>query len=98
MHFFSIFDDRGGPLSRSRFRGRRVSSSRPDSIKELPCKLVWCMLNSVPDILSLVGRRSLERGVPAQVSSSLSDSGSKLRVPSQYSPRIASNIIERERF
>ncbi|GBM79054.1 hypothetical protein AVEN_23589-1, partial [Araneus ventricosus] len=93
-----IFYDSGGPLARSRFRDRMVSCSRPDSIKELPRKLVWCMLNSVPDILALVGLGSLERGVPAQVSSSLSDSGSKLRGPSQYSPRIASNIIERERF
>ncbi|GBN78841.1 hypothetical protein AVEN_200166-1 [Araneus ventricosus] len=32
----------------------------------------------------------VERGVPAQVSSSSSDRGSKLRGPSQNSPRVAS--------
>ncbi|GBM68269.1 hypothetical protein AVEN_88841-1 [Araneus ventricosus] len=38
----------------------------------------------------LVWRGSLERGVPAEVSSSSSDRGSKLRGPSQNSPRVAS--------
>ncbi|GBN54499.1 hypothetical protein AVEN_63405-1 [Araneus ventricosus] len=39
---------------------------------------------------SVDGRGSLERGVPAQVSSSTSDRSSKLRGPSLKSPRVAS--------
>ncbi|GBM76070.1 hypothetical protein AVEN_167490-1 [Araneus ventricosus] len=39
---------------------------------------------------ALAWRGNLERGVPAQVSSSSSDRGSKLRGPSQNSPRVAS--------
>ncbi|GBM61983.1 hypothetical protein AVEN_201300-1 [Araneus ventricosus] len=49
-----------------------------------------CTLNHTqwPNDLPLVWRGSLE-GVPAQASSSSSDGGSKLRSPSQNSPRVA---------
>ncbi|GBM62631.1 hypothetical protein AVEN_187037-1 [Araneus ventricosus] len=75
----------------SRPRGRGVLGSKPDSTEELPRKRVWCTLNpSGPNILMLVWFRSLEREVPAQVSSTSSDKGSKLRGPSQNSPRVSS--------
>ncbi|GBN21281.1 hypothetical protein AVEN_29570-1 [Araneus ventricosus] len=43
-----------------------------------------------PNALPLLWRGSLERGAPAQVLSSSSDSGSKLRGPSLNRPRVAS--------
>ncbi|GBO32250.1 hypothetical protein AVEN_273488-1 [Araneus ventricosus] len=56
------------------------------------CMWACCTLNHTqwPKVLSLVWRGSLERVVPVQVSSSSSDRGSKLRGPSQNSPRVAS--------
>ncbi|GBM02193.1 hypothetical protein AVEN_190610-1 [Araneus ventricosus] len=79
-------------------RGRRVPGSRPDSLK---IRRVWGLLHAKS---SVVVKRppvgvawKFGEGVPAQVSSSSSDRGSKLRGPSQNSPRVASkrdvNII-----
>ncbi|GBN65927.1 hypothetical protein AVEN_154209-1 [Araneus ventricosus] len=77
---------RGGLVVRSRLRGQRVPDSKPDSIQELPCKRVWCTINpSEPNALPRVLRERLERWV----SPSSSDHGSKLRGPSQNSPRVA---------
>ncbi|GBN98536.1 hypothetical protein AVEN_101254-1 [Araneus ventricosus] len=75
-----------GLVIRSRLQGQRVPGSRPDSIQELPCKRVWCTINpSEPNVLPLVRRERLERWV----SPSSSDHDSKLRGPSQNSPRVA---------
>ncbi|GBO30974.1 hypothetical protein AVEN_212465-1 [Araneus ventricosus] len=58
---------------------RRVPGSKPDSTEEQPCKRVWGTLNpSGPNVRPLVWYGSLERGVPAQVSSSSSDQGPKI--------------------
>ncbi|GBM95152.1 hypothetical protein AVEN_17585-1 [Araneus ventricosus] len=79
-----------------RWPGGKVSTSGPegsklDSTEEPPCKWVWCTLNtSGPNVFQLVRCGSLERGVPAQVLSSSSDRGTKLRGPPQNSPRVAS--------
>ncbi|GBM58564.1 hypothetical protein AVEN_74802-1 [Araneus ventricosus] len=83
---------RGGLVVRSRFWGRRVPGSKPDSTEDPPymkpvaCQIIrsgqppsrWC------DVEGWRGEG------PAQASSSSSHSGSKLRVPSQNSPRVAS--------
>ncbi|GBM08305.1 hypothetical protein AVEN_88498-1 [Araneus ventricosus] len=77
---------RGGLVVRSRLRGQMVPGSKPDSLQELPCKRVWCTVSPLePDVLPLVRRERLERWV----SPSSSDHGSKLRGPSQNSPRVA---------
>ncbi|GBL90533.1 hypothetical protein AVEN_179452-1 [Araneus ventricosus] len=77
---------RSGLVVRSRPRGWRVPGLKPDSTEELPCKRAWC----TPNLLQLVWCGSLEREEPAQVLSPSSDHGSKLRGPSQNSPRVAS--------
>ncbi|GBL92565.1 hypothetical protein AVEN_123752-1 [Araneus ventricosus] len=69
-----------------------VPGSKPDSIEGPPCMWVWYTLNHPYGAkYSPVGVvRKLRYGVPAQVSSSSSDRDSKLRGPSQNSPRAAS--------
>ncbi|GBN04805.1 hypothetical protein AVEN_270735-1 [Araneus ventricosus] len=80
-----------GLVARSRLWGRRVPGSKPDSPK---IRRAWGLLHakSCP-----VAKRppvgvawKFGEGVPAHVSSSSSDRGSKLRGPSQNSPRVAS--------
>ncbi|GBO29151.1 hypothetical protein AVEN_169859-1 [Araneus ventricosus] len=78
---------RGGLVVRSRLWGRRVP---------IPTKIrrVWGLLHSKSHVVAkhpLVSVAwKLGEGVPAQVSSSSSDRGLKLRGPSQNSPRVAS--------
>ncbi|GBM71419.1 hypothetical protein AVEN_185725-1 [Araneus ventricosus] len=81
MHSFHL-SGCGGLVVRSRPQGRKVPGSKPDSTEEPPRKRVWCTLNP--------SRPFGERRATAQVSSSSSDRGSKVRGPSQNSPRVAS--------
>ncbi|GBN06055.1 hypothetical protein AVEN_141317-1 [Araneus ventricosus] len=68
----------------------RNPGSKPDSTEEPPCKRAWCTLNPWgPNVLPFVWCGSLERGVPAQVPSSSSDRGQKLRGLSQNRLRVA---------
>ncbi|GBL87373.1 hypothetical protein AVEN_118326-1 [Araneus ventricosus] len=80
---------RGGLVVRSRLWGRRVRDPIPLKILR-----VWDLLYAKSYVVakrSPVGVvRKFGEGVPAQVSSSSSDRGSKLRGPSQNSPRVAS--------
>ncbi|GBM68736.1 hypothetical protein AVEN_263562-1 [Araneus ventricosus] len=82
---------RGGLVVRSRPRGRSVEARNP-----IPPKIhrVWGRLQAKSYIVAKrppVGvARKFGEGVPAQVSSSSSDLGSKLRGPSLNSPRVAS--------
>ncbi|GBN98108.1 hypothetical protein AVEN_119420-1 [Araneus ventricosus] len=65
---------------RSRLWGRRVPNSEPDSTNDKP--YIGLVARRGSNVIPLVPCGSLERGVPAQVSSSASDHGSKLRGPS----------------
>ncbi|GBN07393.1 hypothetical protein AVEN_10064-1, partial [Araneus ventricosus] len=83
---------RGGLVVRSRLWGQWVPGSRPDSTEDPPCTRGLLHAKSY-----VVAKRppagvawKLGEGVPAQVPSSSSDRGSKLRGPSQNSPRVAS--------
>ncbi|GBM13320.1 hypothetical protein AVEN_226301-1 [Araneus ventricosus] len=72
-------EGRGGLMARSRRRSRRAAGSKRDSNEDPSCLWAWCMLNLTwANVLSLVWCGSLERNVPAEVSSSSSDRGSKL--------------------
>ncbi|GBL73004.1 hypothetical protein AVEN_128173-1 [Araneus ventricosus] len=78
-----------GKVSTSGPEGRRLETrfhrrSAVYGARRTPNHTQW------PNALPLVRRGSLKRGVPAQVSSSSSDRGSKLRGPSLNSPRVAS--------
>ncbi|GBL97477.1 hypothetical protein AVEN_162939-1 [Araneus ventricosus] len=73
----------------TRGRGGLVQNPIPQKIRR-----VWGLLHAKSYVVAKrppVGvARKLGEGVPAQVSSSSSDHGSKLRVPSLNSPRVAS--------
>ncbi|GBN26209.1 hypothetical protein AVEN_76594-1, partial [Araneus ventricosus] len=59
---------RGGLVVRSRPRGQRVPSAKPDSTEEPPCNWVWCTLNpSVPTILPLCGAEGWRGGASSGV-------------------------------
>ncbi|GBO38926.1 hypothetical protein AVEN_240257-1 [Araneus ventricosus] len=80
---------RGGLEVRSRLRGRRLPGLKTDSTEDPPCMR--------PVVSYVVAKRSsagvvqkFGEEVPAQVSSSSSDRGSKLRGLSQNSSRVAS--------
>ncbi|GBM88273.1 hypothetical protein AVEN_179760-1 [Araneus ventricosus] len=68
-------------------RDWRVPGSKPSP----SCMWAWCMLNLVSRVkcFPLVWFKSLEKGVPAIVSSPSSDRLSKLRCPSQNRHRVA---------
>ncbi|GBM76368.1 hypothetical protein AVEN_165972-1 [Araneus ventricosus] len=74
--------------------GLESPNSKPDSIEDPSCIVYWiCFtLSHTYEVKrpppSAV--RKLDKGVPAQVSSSSSDRCSKLQSPSQNSPRVAS--------
>ncbi|GBL97333.1 hypothetical protein AVEN_170458-1 [Araneus ventricosus] len=76
--FNDAFWDRCGLVVWSQLRDRRALGSKPYSTEDplciLPVGVAW----------------KFGDGVPAQASSSSSDRGSKLRGPSQNSPRVAS--------
>ncbi|GBM77695.1 hypothetical protein AVEN_184516-1 [Araneus ventricosus] len=77
-------------MIRSRLWDRRVSGSKPDSTEDPPCLGLLYVKSYVVAKHPPIGVAwKFGEGV-AQVSSSSSDSGSKLRVPSQNSPRAAS--------
>ncbi|GBM09798.1 hypothetical protein AVEN_234637-1 [Araneus ventricosus] len=82
-----------GLVVRSRLWGRRVPGSKPNSTSYL-IRCIWGLLHAKSYIVAKrppVGVAwKFGEGVPAQVSSSSSDHGSKLRGPSQNSPRVAS--------
>ncbi|GBN65709.1 hypothetical protein AVEN_127698-1 [Araneus ventricosus] len=72
----------------SRTLNRKVPGSKPE---EPPCKWIRCTPNpSGPNAPAGVVRKLGEGGLPAQVSSSVPDRGSKLQGPSQNSSRLAS--------
>ncbi|GBN73005.1 hypothetical protein AVEN_21295-1 [Araneus ventricosus] len=83
--------NRGGLVVRSWLRKWRVVGSKLDSTEN---PRVWGLLH--PKSLAVTKRppvgvaRKFGEGVPAQVSSSSSDHGSKLRGPFLNSPRVAS--------
>ncbi|GBO02309.1 hypothetical protein AVEN_163733-1 [Araneus ventricosus] len=88
-HLLPTFKGRGGLVARYRLWGRRVRNPIP-----LKIRLVWGLLHAKSYVVAKhhpagvvwkFGERAL-----AQVSSSSSGSGSKLRGPSQNSPRVAS--------
>ncbi|GBL80835.1 hypothetical protein AVEN_26261-1 [Araneus ventricosus] len=91
MHVsFILRDGHGGLVVRFRPSNRTVQGSKPDSTEYQSCigpvaRQSYEGVKRPPTGVV----RSLERGVPAQASSSLSDRGSKLRGPSQNSPRVA---------
>ncbi|GBL92341.1 hypothetical protein AVEN_35870-1 [Araneus ventricosus] len=76
---------------------------KPASIKDPTCLRTWFTLNLMwvkrPPAVGM--EKCLERQMTVQVASSSSYCGSKLRVPSQNSPRIASkqnvNISKRKK-
>ncbi|GBM59746.1 hypothetical protein AVEN_110019-1 [Araneus ventricosus] len=80
---------RGGLVARSRPRDQRVRNPIPLKIRR-----VWSLLHAKSYVVvkrppvGVAG--SLKRGVPAEVSSSSPDPGSKLRVPSLNSPHVTS--------
>ncbi|GBN57659.1 hypothetical protein AVEN_23963-1 [Araneus ventricosus] len=81
---------RGGLVVRSRLWGRRAPGLKPDSTED-PSSMD--LLHAKSYVVAKrppigVARKFGER-VPAQVSSSSSDHGTKLRGPSQNSPRVA---------
>ncbi|GBN14357.1 hypothetical protein AVEN_36723-1 [Araneus ventricosus] len=82
---------RGGLMVRSPLWGRRVPGSKPDSTEDPPCMgpVARQVIRSCQTPTVGVAWKLGER-VPAQVSSSSSDCGSKLRGPSQNNPRVAS--------
>ncbi|GBM00983.1 hypothetical protein AVEN_55499-1 [Araneus ventricosus] len=84
---------RGGLVVRPRPRDRRAAGPKPDSTED---QRAWGPLHAKS---YAVAKRppvsvawKLGEGVPAQVSSSSSDSGSKLLGPSLNSPRVASKL------
>ncbi|GBO44666.1 hypothetical protein AVEN_167398-1 [Araneus ventricosus] len=81
---------RSGLVVRSR---PREPESQVRNTVPLKIRRVWGLLHAKSYVVAKrppVGvRGSLERGVPAQVSSSSSDCGSELRGPSLSSPRVA---------
>ncbi|GBL92177.1 hypothetical protein AVEN_91518-1 [Araneus ventricosus] len=88
-----IFNGRGGLVARSRLWNRRVPGSKPDSTDDPSC------MGPAARQIIRSGQTSSRwcgvawkfgEGVPAQVSSSSSDRGSKLRGSSQNSPHVAS--------
>ncbi|GBO32806.1 hypothetical protein AVEN_213850-1 [Araneus ventricosus] len=93
----------GGLVIRSRLWGRRVPGPEPHSTEDTSCMGLVLVKSYVVAKRPPVGVAwKFEEEVPAQMSSSLSDRGSKLRGSSQYSPHIASkrdiNISETKLF
>ncbi|GBM60854.1 hypothetical protein AVEN_179009-1 [Araneus ventricosus] len=86
---FCSSDGRGDLVARSRSRDRRVAGSKPDSTE---VRRVWGLLHVKSYVVVKCPPAGVVRkfgeGVSAQVSSSSSDRGSKLRA--QNSPRVAS--------
>ncbi|GBM18459.1 hypothetical protein AVEN_66819-1 [Araneus ventricosus] len=86
----------GGQV-RPRWPSGKVSTSGPEGRNPIPLKIrrVWGLLHVKSYVVVKrppVGVAwKFGEGVPAQVSSSSSDRGSKLRGPSQNSPRVAQN-------
>ncbi|GBN67711.1 hypothetical protein AVEN_134088-1 [Araneus ventricosus] len=84
-----VIKGRSGLVVRSRLWGRRVRDPIPLKIRR-----VWGLLHAKSHVVAKrlpVGVAwKFGEGVPAQVSPSSSDCGSKLRGPSQNSPRVAS--------
>ncbi|GBN18520.1 hypothetical protein AVEN_163572-1 [Araneus ventricosus] len=64
------------------------TGSKPDSTEYLPCMGPKSNVVAKRPPVGVTGK--FGEGVPAQVSFSSSDRGSKLRGPSQNSPRVAS--------
>ncbi|GBM77925.1 hypothetical protein AVEN_89588-1 [Araneus ventricosus] len=91
MKFSRCLGGHGDPVVKSLPRGRRAPGSKPDSTEDLSCigPVARQIIPILPNVLPLMWCESLERGMPAQVSSSSSDRGSKLRGPSQTSSRAA---------
>ncbi|GBO37929.1 hypothetical protein AVEN_105635-1 [Araneus ventricosus] len=85
-----------GLFHRSRLPSGDVSTSGPEVRNPIPQKIrrVWGLLLDKSYVVAKpppVGMaRKFGEGVPAQVSSSSCDRGSKLRGPSLNSPRVAS--------
>ncbi|GBM56874.1 hypothetical protein AVEN_270441-1, partial [Araneus ventricosus] len=82
---------RGGLVTRSRHRDRRVADLKPDSTEAPPCTDLLHAKSYVVAKRPPAGvARNFGEGVTAQVSFSSSDRGSKLRGPYLNSPRVAS--------
>ncbi|GBO31595.1 hypothetical protein AVEN_64599-1, partial [Araneus ventricosus] len=80
----------GDLMVRSRLWGWRIQALNPIPLK-IRCVLGLLHIKSyVGDHNSSLGAEAWRRGMPAQVSSSSSDRGSKLRGPSQNGSRVAS--------
>ncbi|GBM37657.1 hypothetical protein AVEN_132099-1 [Araneus ventricosus] len=76
---------------RSQLWGRRAPGSKPGSTDDLPSMGPFHAKSYVvPKHPPFVVALKFGEGVPAQVSSSSSDCGLKLRRPSQNGPRVAS--------
>ncbi|GBM18802.1 hypothetical protein AVEN_166549-1 [Araneus ventricosus] len=85
------FGGRGGLVVRSRPRDRRSQVRNPIPLK---IRRVWGLLHAKSYVVAkrppIDVARKFGEGVPAQVSSSSSDRGLKLRGPPLNSPRVAS--------
>ncbi|GBN24750.1 hypothetical protein AVEN_119557-1 [Araneus ventricosus] len=79
LAFGPHFCVRGGLEVRPLLRGRRDPGSKHDSSVDPPCMSAWCTLNltSWVERPAAGGVRKFGEGVPAQVSSSPSDRGSR---------------------
>ncbi|GBN35996.1 hypothetical protein AVEN_86954-1 [Araneus ventricosus] len=89
--FHVCLEGRGGLVARPRPRDRRSQARSPIPLK---IRRVWGLLHAKSYVVAKrppVGvAQKLGERVPAQVSFSSSDRGSKLRAPSLNSPRVAS--------
>ncbi|GBM55142.1 hypothetical protein AVEN_207026-1 [Araneus ventricosus] len=85
----SVYEGRGSLVLRSRLWGRRASGSKPDSTEDPPCmEHAKSYLGAKRPPVGVA--RKFEERAPDQASSSLSDSGSIFRNPSQNSPHVSS--------
>ncbi|GBO27163.1 hypothetical protein AVEN_16625-1 [Araneus ventricosus] len=77
---------------RPRWPSGKVSTSGPEVRNPIPLKIrrVWGLLHAKSYVVARWCGAEVWRGMPAQVSSSSSDRGAKLRGPSLNSPRVAS--------
>ncbi|GBO12706.1 hypothetical protein AVEN_39594-1 [Araneus ventricosus] len=89
---FENSESRDGLVVRSRLRGQTVSSSELDSTEDPPCKWDYYTLNHTYGAKHPTAGvvRKFEDWLLAQMSSSSSDRGSKLRGLSKTNSRVAS--------
>ncbi|GBM57579.1 hypothetical protein AVEN_85446-1 [Araneus ventricosus] len=92
---FFTFGNHGVLVVRSRFRGRRVPGSKPDSTEDPSCMWACCVINHTQGVKRTSrwrGAEDLRRGMPAQMSSSSSNGGSKCEV----GPKIALELLQKQ--